>query len=232
MTTFWVAGLPQTKGSMRAFMRPGWRVPVVTNDNPRNTRWAATVRAEARRHWRTTPMTGPVTLSLTFALPMPKRRNTQVPHITRPDLDKLVRSVKDALTGILYRDDAQVVRLIASKMYSEAPGVWIAAGEASERLDQHEVLVRFARELLSGWRGDAPIDLGVPDDPGDLDGGWVQEIAVKLGLLVAHHPTAPCGQGCACAGFYPPEDFAEGMVTCYRLAEWLRRDNEDHDRMD
>jgi hypothetical protein len=61
-------------------------------------------------------------------------------HVVKPDLDKLVRAVGDALTGILYRDDAQIVSLNASKRFAglggdgvlEQPGVhlaWLALRE-------------------------------------------------------------------------------------------------------
>lgn len=39
----------------------------------------------------------------------------------RPDVDKLVRAVLDALTGVAYSDDSQVVQLVAQKRYC-APG--------------------------------------------------------------------------------------------------------------
>lgn len=42
-----------------------------------------------------------------------------------PDLDKLVRAVLDALKGIAYRDDRQVVGLRATKSYGDKPGVHI-----------------------------------------------------------------------------------------------------------
>ena len=61
----------------------------------------------------------------------------------RPDLDKLCRACLDSLTGIVWRDDAQVVRLEASKGYG-APGVviWvepIAAREVAATLEESEV---------------------------------------------------------------------------------------------
>jgi Holliday junction resolvase RusA-like endonuclease len=49
-------------------------------------------------------------------------------HITRPDADKLVRAVADALTGVLWRDDSQIDRMMVGKFYvrsDEAPGVEI-----------------------------------------------------------------------------------------------------------
>jgi crossover junction endodeoxyribonuclease RusA len=39
-----------------------------------------------------------------------------------PDIDKVCRAVLDALTGILYRDDAQVVALSAVKTYADGYG--------------------------------------------------------------------------------------------------------------
>jgi crossover junction endodeoxyribonuclease RusA len=47
-----------------------------------------------------------------FVLPRPKscRKTPPTPlHTKRPDLDKLIRAVSDALTNIVYRDDAQIV---------------------------------------------------------------------------------------------------------------------------
>ena len=43
----------------------------------------------------------------------------------RPDLDNLVKAAKDALNGIVWLDDAQVVSIEAEKDYSESPGVKI-----------------------------------------------------------------------------------------------------------
>ena len=122
---FRVYGIPQTKGSAKAFYRPGMRCPVVTNDNAKNKNWAATVSGEAQRHRPACPLTGPVDLSLTFFVKKPKSHpKTKFVYATKkPDLDKMVRSVKDALKGVVYLDDAQVVRLVASKHYDDAPGV-------------------------------------------------------------------------------------------------------------
>ncbi len=43
--------------------------------------------------------------------------------ITRPDLDNLVKAVKDALNGVLWRDDSQIIELEAKKVYHDPPGV-------------------------------------------------------------------------------------------------------------
>jgi len=126
---FRVFGVPQTKGSTKAFMRPGARFPVVTNDNTKNKGWAATVSGAAQLAVRTGdgPIRGPVLLWLTFSLKKPKSypKRRDLPAIKKPDLDKLVRSIKDALKGVLYLDDSQVVYLQATKSYDDAPGVLV-----------------------------------------------------------------------------------------------------------
>lgn len=73
---------------------------------------------------------GPITLTLAFVLPRPKsapKRSTP-PAIKRPDIDKLARSCFDALSGVIYRDDAQVNDCHATKRLAEigeTPGVTI-----------------------------------------------------------------------------------------------------------
>jgi Holliday junction resolvase RusA-like endonuclease len=40
-------------------------------------------------------------------------------HIVRPDADKLIRAVLDALTGKVWRDDCQVAELLIRKRYAD-----------------------------------------------------------------------------------------------------------------
>lgn len=49
--------------------------------------------------------------------------------ITRPDCDNYAKSVLDALNGICWLDDAQIVRLTISKNFSEKPRVEIDVTE-------------------------------------------------------------------------------------------------------
>ena len=63
-------------------------------------------------------------INLMFCMPKPSSVKRSIPS-TRPDLDKLVRAVLDALTGIAYVDDGQVVEITASKIYSNYIGVKI-----------------------------------------------------------------------------------------------------------
>jgi Holliday junction resolvase RusA-like endonuclease len=120
--TFQVFGNAAPKGSMNAFMRPGMRFPVVTHGNRRTKDWQHAVADAAQRVALDGLFSGPVTLRVTFALPRPKSLPRRITHHTKmPDLDKLVRCVNDALTGVLYRDDAQVETLEARKVYAQDP---------------------------------------------------------------------------------------------------------------
>lgn len=127
--SFRVYGLPQTKGSTRAFMPKGARFPIITNDNPKNKAWALVVHVAARaardQRGMTEPLSGAVKLWLGFHMPKPKSLKKYAPMTKRPDLDKMVRSIKDALKGVFYLDDAQVVELHAMKFYSNDPGAEI-----------------------------------------------------------------------------------------------------------
>lgn len=118
-------GKPEPQGSAKAFIPKGWTRPVVTGDNPKVKAWrkvvaqAAQVRiAELGWHLQSLP-TGPVAIAVRFDLPRPKSKGVRAaPHVTRPDVDKLARALCDALTGVLYADDGQVVCLTATKRYA------------------------------------------------------------------------------------------------------------------
>jgi Holliday junction resolvase RusA-like endonuclease len=60
----------------------------------------------------------------------PKRRRTWPIGARSGDVDKLARSVLDSLTGVLFHDDAQVVHLVVSKDYGDAPGVRVFVADA------------------------------------------------------------------------------------------------------
>lgn len=121
--SFVVWGVAQPKGSAKAFIPKGWNRAVVTSDNPKNKGWQQLVAeacGRARDEAGASLLDGPVRLRVAFYLPRPKSLPKRVEHhIKKPDLDKLVRSVKDGLTRVAWQDDAQVVRVEATKEYAD-----------------------------------------------------------------------------------------------------------------
>jgi Holliday junction resolvase RusA-like endonuclease len=51
--------------------------------------------------------------------------------ITKPDLSNVIKGIEDALKGIIWRDDAQVVDIGASKWYGMEPRVEVKIYEVS-----------------------------------------------------------------------------------------------------
>jgi len=128
-----VPGEPAPKGSTRAFVIGGRAV--TTNANKNTKPWEAQVAFFVREHIGTEvmfPKPGAVRLELLFIMRRPSgepKRMTR-DHTRKPDLDKLCRAVIDALTGLVYTDDAQIINLMAFKRTAELidqTGVWITA---------------------------------------------------------------------------------------------------------
>lgn len=62
------------------------------------------------------PVKNPVIMSLTFQ--MGERRKEKF-HTGKPDIDNLAKAVKDALKGIIYCDDCQIVETHLKKTYGK-----------------------------------------------------------------------------------------------------------------
>jgi Holliday junction resolvase RusA-like endonuclease len=117
---FHVTGDPKPKGSAKAFVVRGRAV--VTNDCTTAKPWAERVHWVAKECAPSSIPPGAVSVRLGFVLPRPGRlgkKRSGVPSTTRPDIDKLARNVLDALTGVLFVDDAQVSALVATKRYAD-----------------------------------------------------------------------------------------------------------------
>lgn len=88
--------------------------------------WKETVKSQVIDRGGATILDGALTMTLRFHLPRPKSLPKKVTHHTKkPDVDNLVKAIKDALRGICYNDDSQIVDLHAHKEYHEQPGVTI-----------------------------------------------------------------------------------------------------------
>lgn len=143
MIAFFVPGVPVPKGSAKAFMRKGMKFPAVIQDNADKQKpWASLVGFTAKEKGVAVEH-GPLHIDITFYMPRPKshygtggnaeklKSSSPSFHTSTPDLDKLVRCVKDSLTGIAWKDDSQVAVLSAAKFYSDNPGASIIIKKVS-----------------------------------------------------------------------------------------------------
>jgi crossover junction endodeoxyribonuclease RusA len=121
--TFRVHGIPKGQPRARAVRRgahAGVYDPGTAND------WKSSVALAARQAGLgATPITGPVSLSIEFYLPRPKRLCTrkhpafELLCAVKPDVDNAAKAVMDALTAVgAWVDDAQVSRLVVQKWYA------------------------------------------------------------------------------------------------------------------
>lgn len=129
--TIRVEGTPSGQGSMRAFVVKGRAV--LTSTNKKLKPWRKAIAdAATLAGWKPgsrAPLAGRVNVSLAFYFPRPKSHYKKNGYVTegyldafpRSDLDKLVRAVGDALTGVCWVDDSQIVRISAFKSYFATP---------------------------------------------------------------------------------------------------------------
>ena len=132
---FFVPGIPRPGGSKKGFYNKKSGRVIIVDAGTHTKPWRQTIMSfalgEAATHGL---LQHPGGLSVCFFLPRPKKhygtgKNSSVLkpdasywHSIAPDTTKLMRALEDALTGILWRDDSQVVWQIGCKVYSEMPG--------------------------------------------------------------------------------------------------------------
>jgi Holliday junction resolvase RusA-like endonuclease len=78
------------------------------------------------------PIPGPVAVTYTFYLPIPKSTSrvktgqmdrNMIKHISKPDVDNLAYLVTNAMKGIIYQDDSQIVEKHERKQYGLEPRI-------------------------------------------------------------------------------------------------------------
>ena len=125
-----VPGTPIQQGSMKAFpirrSNGSLGVSMVHNKGNLLTAWREHIRVALIEKYPEeldgTQTDGgyfkqyvPVVLEVTFYLAKPKSNKLKEPSNKKADLDKLVRADDDALSGLVFYDDSQVVKILASK---------------------------------------------------------------------------------------------------------------------
>ena len=88
------------------------------------------------REWAHERQSGPVRLDIVFGMPIPqswsKKQQDAAASLLilpakKPDIDNLIKAVMDALNGVAYDDDNQVIELSAKKVYAPEPyvAIWL-----------------------------------------------------------------------------------------------------------
>jgi Holliday junction resolvase RusA-like endonuclease len=117
---------------------------------PKNGKWIATTYKDPaqqqqednfipllQEHKPLAPHAGPVSLNVIVYLPIPasKSKKWQAAALSReilptkkPDLDNLLKHLKDCMKGIFYLDDKQIIAVQAFKYYAMQPGWDIEVG--------------------------------------------------------------------------------------------------------
>ena len=126
MITFKVPAVPIAQPRQRSAMVAGHMRNYTPAKHPVNV-FKAAVQLAASQAYDGPPLAGPLSLQATFVMPRPKnkiwkrRPMPRYHHAIRPDADNLLKALKDSLSGVLWRDDAQIAQVECCK--------WVASGE-------------------------------------------------------------------------------------------------------
>ncbi|KDC15366.1 RusA family crossover junction endodeoxyribonuclease [Bordetella bronchiseptica] len=145
MLKFDVPGVPVGKGRPRA-AKAGKHITLYTPE--KTAAYESTVALTARQAMAGNQLIdGPVSAVLDIRLPVPqswsKRKQaaalggTELPT-KKPDADNVIKVIFDAINGVVWHDDTQVVDIVVRKRYAAVPGVAVEI----ERFVPHMPLMR------------------------------------------------------------------------------------------
>lgn len=136
MIQFVVIGRPQQRGSKTAVPKRGGGfvtkggMPVLKDANKHSKAWMDSVRCAAQQAYDGELLKGPIELSVAFHFRRPQshygigrnfgqlKDSAPQHHMQTPDLDKLVRCLGDALTGVIWLDDRQVCKTVSERLWT------------------------------------------------------------------------------------------------------------------
>jgi Holliday junction resolvase RusA-like endonuclease len=143
---FFVQGIPAPGGSKKIIPRCryiGQMVRItnkllmqsvfITDDAKGNKTWRNKVSRIARAHWGPRDLLDEaLSVYMCFYLPRPLghfgtgknagtiKKSARLYPTVKPDVLKLARSTEDALTGVIYKDDAATIDLVLGKLYVDS----------------------------------------------------------------------------------------------------------------
>jgi Holliday junction resolvase RusA-like endonuclease len=135
---FIVYGEPVAQGRPRFARRGDF---VQTYDPEKSKNYKSMVRYEALKVKPDKPLEGPLVLAVKIYRTIPKsfskkRHQEAVDGVlkptTKPDIDNIIKGIKDALKAVIWRDDSQIVQIMALKKYGEVPRIEVVVVEEGE----------------------------------------------------------------------------------------------------
>ena len=133
---FEIPGEPHGKGRPR-FRRLGNFVS--TYNDKKTQSYEALVKQSAKEAFGDTDiLETPISLYLYIKLPIPKSYskkrseaclNGSEKPIKKPDASNVLKSVEDAMNGVVYKDDSQIVNFHVTKVYSPQSGIDVCVKE-------------------------------------------------------------------------------------------------------
>lgn len=138
---FFVPGIAAPGGSKNVYVNKETGKVSVVDACKRNKPWRNTVVYHAWPHRPKELLIGAVELRVDFLMKRPKyhfgtgknsrKLKPSAPKycIKKPDATKLLRALEDALTGVIWKDDAQVIKQVVRKHYGDRPGAFVRISE-------------------------------------------------------------------------------------------------------
>ncbi len=142
---FHVEGDPVPQGSVKSFKAKNGAIVTTNDSSGRLGRWRGDIRTAAKTARPSACLIeGAVSVAVHFSFARPQSHylpangkrpermlRLDVPdhHAGKPDADRLLRGVLDALTSVLFRDDSQVAMVHVTKRWARDPGADIIVTE-------------------------------------------------------------------------------------------------------
>lgn len=123
MTRFEILGQPVAKGRARKG-KSGFYTPEKTKNYETLVQESYMIAKDKRYY------TGQLRMEIELYFQIPKKTNKEtrqkmiqgmIRPTTKPDVDNCIKSIADALNGVAYEDDKQIIEVEAKKFYSETP---------------------------------------------------------------------------------------------------------------
>ncbi|MGF7050396.1 Holliday junction resolvase RusA-like endonuclease [Paenibacillus sp. DS2015] len=139
MIQFTVYGEPVAQGRPRATQQGGF---IKMYDPEKSRDYKDYVRLAASEHAPAALLEGPIGMMVSVYRSMPKylskypekaaaAERGEILPTSKPDADNYLKGVKDALKGVIWKDDSQVVDAFVRKRYSAKPRIEVKIKDLS-----------------------------------------------------------------------------------------------------